>query len=148
MQFVTLVQIRPGGTSPETGSRVAARADQWQHLRSQIQLVGGRVNQIWNVLGNDYDLMLLGEADDPRTLHRIDAVCRADGYASRTHPAIEAEEYAKLVEDTADVLSYSGYRGVTALEPDEAVISAGSRDSRLEIGHRRNELFADQLEQS
>ncbi len=117
---MTLVQIRPGGASPETGSRVAARADQWQHLKSQIQLVGGRVNQIWNVLGNAYDLMLLGEADDPKTVHRIDAVCKAEGYPSSTHLAIKAEEYAQLVEDTADVLSYSGHRGVRDGERDEA----------------------------
>ncbi len=108
MQFITLVQIRPGGASAETGSRVAARAAQWQHLKNQIQLVGGRVNQIWNVLGNDYDLMILGEANDPKTLHRIDAVCKGEGYASKTHPAIEAAEYAQLVEDTADVLTYGG----------------------------------------
>jgi uncharacterized protein with GYD domain len=120
MQFVTMVQIRPGGGSPEAGSQVAARADQWLHLKSQIQLVGGRVNQTWNVLGNDYDLMFLGEADDHKTLHRIDAVCKAEGYVSRTHLAIEAEEYAQLVQDTGDVLSYGGYRGVTAQERDEA----------------------------
>jgi uncharacterized protein with GYD domain len=120
MHFVTMVQIRPGGAAPETGSRVAARADQWQHLKSEIQLVGGRVDQIWNILGNDYDLMLLGEADDPKTLHRIDAVCKAGGYVSRTHPAIEAAEYAQLVEDTADVLSYSGHRGVPGVEREEA----------------------------
>ena len=120
MHFVTLVRIRPGGASPETGVRVAARADQWRHLKSQIQLVGGRVNQIWNVLGSDYDLMLLGEADDPKTLHRIDAVCKADGYPSRTHLAMEAEEYAQLVEDTTDVLSYGGHFSLTGIERDEA----------------------------
>jgi uncharacterized protein with GYD domain len=121
MHFVTMVQIRSGGASPETGSRVAAHADQWQHLNSQIQLVGGRVTQIWNVLGNDYDLMFLGEADDPKTLHRIDAVCKSEGYMSRTHPAIEAAEYAQLVEDTADVLSYGGrQRQRQEVERDEA----------------------------
>jgi len=87
VQFVTLVQIRPGGTG-KSGSRVAAHAAQWQHLKNQIQLVGGRVNQIWNVLGNDYDLLFVGEADDPKTLHRIDAVCKGQGYAAKTHPAI------------------------------------------------------------
>jgi uncharacterized protein with GYD domain len=108
MQFITLVQIRPGDESAETGSRVAAPAARWEHLKLQIQLVGGRVDQIWNVIGNDYDLMFLGQAGDPKTLHRIDALCEAEGYASKTHPAIEAAEYAKLVEDTADVLSYGG----------------------------------------
>ena len=120
MQFITLVQIRPGDVSGETGSRVAARAAQWEHLKHQIHLVGGRVDQIWNVLGNDYDLMFLGQADDPKTLHRIDAVCKAEGYASKTHPAIDAAEYAKLVEDTADVLSYGRNRKDKGRERDEA----------------------------
>lgn len=110
MQFITLIQIRPGDEWAETGSRVAAPAAQWERLKQQIQLVGGRVDQIWNVLGNDYDLMFLGQAGDPKTLHRIDALCEAQGYASKTHPAIEAAEYAKLVEDTADVLSYGRNR--------------------------------------
>lgn len=110
VQFVTLVQTRPGGAAGKTGSRGAAHAAQWQHLRNQIQLVGGRVSQIWNVLGNDYDLLFMGEADDPKTLHRIDAVCKGEGYASKTHPAIEAEEYARLVEETAEVLSYGARR--------------------------------------
>jgi len=76
MQFITLVQLRPAGASTEIGSRVAARAAQWKHLQHQIQLVGGRVDQIWNVLGNDYDLMFVGEADDPKTLHRVDVICK------------------------------------------------------------------------
>lgn len=105
VQFVTLVQIRPGGGG-KIGSRAAAHAAQWQHLKHQIQLVGGRINQIWNVLGNDYDLLFMGEADDPKTLHRIDAVCKGEGYTAKTHPAIGAEEYARLVEDTAKVLDY------------------------------------------
>lgn len=120
MQFITLVQIRAGGEPAETGSRVAARAAQWEYLKRQIQLVGGQVDQIWNVLGNDYDLMFLGQAEDPKTLHRIDAVCKAEGYASKTHPAIEAEEYARLVEDTADVLSYGRNRRDKSRERDEA----------------------------
>jgi uncharacterized protein with GYD domain len=120
MQFITLVQTRPGGASATPGSRVAAHAAQWEHLQHQIRLVGGKVKKTWNILGNDYDLMFLGEADDPKTLHRIDAVCRAAGYSSKTHPAIEAEEYARLVEDTADVLSYGRHRGDKSSERDEA----------------------------
>jgi uncharacterized protein with GYD domain len=120
MQFITLVQIRSGGESVGTGSRVAARAAQWEHLKHQIQLVGGRVDQIWNVLGNDYDLLFVGEAEDPKTLHRIDAICKAEGYVSKTHPAIEAAEYARLVEDTADVLSYGQSRRDKDTERDEA----------------------------
>ena len=120
MQFITLVQIRPGGASAETGSRVAAHAVQWEHLKRQIHLVGGRVDQIWNVLGNDYDLVFIGQAEDPKTLHRIDAVCKAQGYVSKTHPAIEAAEYAQLVEDTDDVLSYGRNRPDKKTERDEA----------------------------
>ena len=120
MQFITLVQIRSGGASAETGSRVAAHAEQWEHLKHQIHLVGGRVDQTWNVLGNDYDLVFIGQAEDPKTLHRIDAVCKAQGYVSKTHPAIEAAEYAQLVEDTADVLSYGRNRPDQKTERDEA----------------------------
>ena len=115
VQFVTLVQIRPGGAG-KSGSRVAAHAAQWQHLKNQIQLVGGRVNQIWNVLGNDYDLLFMAEAVDPKTLHRIDALCKGQGYAAKTHPAIEAEEYARLVEDTANVLDYGRQRRKMGVE--------------------------------
>lgn len=120
MQFITVVQIRPGAAGAETGARVAAHASQWRHLQHQIQLVGGRIDQIWNVLGNDYDLMFVGEADDPKTLHRIDAVCKAEGYVSKTHPAIEASEYAQLVEDTAHVLKRGSPRRVSGREQDEA----------------------------
>lgn len=116
MQFITVVQTQPGAAGAETGARVAAHASQWQHLRHQIQLVGGRIDQIWNVLGNDYDLMFVGEADDPKTLQRIDAVCKAEGYVSKTHPAIEASKYAQLVEHTADVLKRGSPRHVSGME--------------------------------
>src|SRR5256885_14154824 len=119
MQFITLVQLRPAGASTEIGSRVAARAAQWKHLQHQIQLVGGRVDQIWNVLGNDYDLLFVGEADDPKTLHRIDAVCKGQGYAAKTHPAIQAGIYLCLdgrVEDTANVLDYGRRRRSVEVE--------------------------------
>lgn len=119
VQFVTLVQTRPGGVGGEPGSHGAAHAAEWQHLKNQIQLVGGRVSQIWNILGNDYDLMFVGEAEDPKTLHRVDVVCKGEGYASKTHPAIEAEEYARLVEDTATVLTY-GRNRQPRTERDEA----------------------------
>jgi hypothetical protein len=39
---------------------------------------------------------------------------------SKTHPAIEAAEYAQLVQDTADVLNYGGARRASATERDEA----------------------------
>jgi uncharacterized protein with GYD domain len=120
VQFVTLVQTRPGATAGEPGSHGAAHAAQWQHLKHQIELVGARVSQIWNVLGNDYDLLFIGDADDPKTLHRIDAVCKGDGFASKTQPAIEAEEYARLVDETAEVLSYGRQRRGRGTERDEA----------------------------
>ena len=68
------------------------------------------------MLGNDYDLLFMDEADDPKTLHRIDALCKGQGYAAKTHPAIEAEEYARLVEDTANVLDYGRQRRKMGVE--------------------------------
>lgn len=54
--------------------------------------------------------MFVDEAKDHKTLHRIDAVCKAAGDASTTHPAIPAVEYARLVEDTDDVLRHGSRR--------------------------------------
>ena len=53
-------------------------------------------------------------------LEQLDAICKAEGYASKTHPAIEAAEYAQLVEDTADVLRTGGARRGSGTERDEA----------------------------
>jgi len=104
MEFVTLVQIRPRANS--NSPRVPDQeATEWQQLKNQITLVGGKVQQIFNVLGNEYDLLILGEAKDPKTLHRIDAICKREGYPGRTHPAIPAEEYTVLVEETNAILN-------------------------------------------
>ncbi|MDQ6883635.1 MAG: GYD domain-containing protein [Candidatus Dormibacteraeota bacterium] len=104
MEFVTLVQIRPRANS--NAARVPdEEASEWQQLERQITLLGGRVQQIFNVLGNEYDLLILGEAKDPKTLHRIDAICKREGYPAKTHPAIPADEYAQLVEETNAILN-------------------------------------------
>jgi hypothetical protein len=58
-----------------------------------------------NVLGNDYDVLLVGDTTSPKTLHQIDATCKAQGYEAKTHPAIDAEEYAALAEATVHVLN-------------------------------------------
>lgn len=63
------------------------------------------MTQIFNVLGNEYDLLILGEAQDPRTPHRIDAICEREGYPAKTHPAIPAAEYTRLVEETNAILN-------------------------------------------
>ena len=105
MEFVTLVQIRPRANSGPTARQPDTRAIEWQQLEKQITLVGGKVMQIFNVMGNEYDLLILGEAKDPKTLHRIDAICKREGYPAKTHPAIPAAEYTQLVEETNAILN-------------------------------------------
>jgi len=105
MEFVTLVQVRPRAGSAGRAREPDREAMEWQRLERQITLVGGTVRQIFNVLGNEYDLLIIGEARDPRTLHRIDAICKREGYPAKTHPAIPASEYAALVEETNLILS-------------------------------------------
>jgi uncharacterized protein with GYD domain len=77
---------------------------EWENLTSGIERLGGRVSEVFNVLGNEYDLLVIGEAEDPRTLHRIDALCKTMGYVARTHPAVEASEYAHLVRETTEIV--------------------------------------------
>ena len=72
-----------------------------------MQLVGGKIQMMLNVLGNDYDLLIIGEAEDPKVLQRIDALCKREGFVAKTHPAVGAEEYARLVHEIADIV----YRG-------------------------------------
>ena len=105
MEFVTLVQLRPRAGATRRVREPNREAAEWQQLERQINLVGGTVRQIFNVLGNEYDLLIIGEARDPRTLHRIDAICKREGYPAKTHPAIPANEYATLVEETNLILS-------------------------------------------
>jgi uncharacterized protein with GYD domain len=105
MEFVTLVQIRPRANGATKASVANQEAIEWQMLEKQITLVGGKVQQIFNVLANEYDLLILGEAKDPRTLHRIDAICKREGYPAKTHPAIPAAEYSELVEETNAILN-------------------------------------------
>jgi uncharacterized protein with GYD domain len=105
MEFVTLVQIRPRANGGSAARQPDTQAIEWQQLKKQITLVGGKVVQIFNVLGNEYDLLILGEAKDPKTLHRIDAICKREGYPAKTHPAIPAAEYAQLVEETNAILN-------------------------------------------
>ncbi|MDQ6711019.1 MAG: GYD domain-containing protein [Candidatus Dormibacteraeota bacterium] len=119
MEFVTLAQIRPRANS--NAARVPdEEASEWRQLEKQITLVGGKVQQIFNVLGNEYDLLIIGEAKDPRTLHRIDAICRREGYPAKTHPAIPAEEYTQLVEETNAILNNRLPRGRKRDEQREA----------------------------
>ena len=105
MEFVTLVQIRPRANGGAASRQPDTQAIEWQQWKKQITLVGGNVIQIFNVLGNEYDLLILGEAKDPRTLHRIDAICKREGYPAKTHPAIPAAEYTQLVEETNAILN-------------------------------------------
>ena len=110
MQFVTLVRLRPGPTGIlPTEREPGIYETEWSRLSRQIQLVGGKILTMLNVLGNDYDLLIIGEAKDPKALHRIDALCKREGFVAKTHPAVGAEEYARLVHEIADIVQRGAY---------------------------------------
>ena len=110
MQFVTLVRLRPGPTGIlPTEREPGIYETEWSRLSRQIQLVGGDILTMLNVLGNDYDLLIIGEAKDPKALHRIDALCKREGFVAKTHPAVGAEEYARLVHEIADIVQRGAY---------------------------------------
>lgn len=110
MQFVTLVRLRPSpiGILP-TEREPGIYELEWSKLSKQMQLVGGKIQMMLNVLGNDYDLLIVGEAEDPKALQRIDALCKREGFVAKTHPAVDAEEYARLVHEIADIVHRGGY---------------------------------------
>lgn len=105
MTFVTLVRLRPETTAALPDEREDGLYEmEWSRLSKQIQLVGGQIVTMLNVLGNDYDLLIIGEAEDPKALHRIDAMCKREGFMAKTHPAVPAEEYARLVHEIASII--------------------------------------------
>ena len=110
MQFVTLVRLRPSpiGILP-TDREPGIYEMEWSRLSKQMPLIGGKIQMMLNVLGNDYDLLIIGEAEDPKALQRIDAPCKREGFVAKTHPAVAAEEYARLVHEIADIVHRGGY---------------------------------------
>lgn len=110
MQFVTLVRLRPSpnGILP-TEREPGIYETEWSRLSKQMQLVGAKIQNMLNVLGNDYDLLIIGEAEDPKALQRIDALCKREGFVAKTHPAVGAEEYAKLVHEIGEIIHPGGY---------------------------------------
>jgi uncharacterized protein with GYD domain len=102
--FITLVQLRPGSRGRGAEAHAGLYETEWETLTKGIERLGGHVSEVFNVLGNEYDLLVIGEAEDPRTLHRIDALCKTLGYVARTHPAVEASEYAHLVRETTEIV--------------------------------------------
>jgi uncharacterized protein with GYD domain len=117
MQFVTLVRLRPSpiGILP-TEREPGIYEMEWSKLSKQMHLVGGKIQTMLNVLGNDYDLLIIGEAEDPKALQRIDALCKREGFVAKTHPAVDAEEYARLVHEIAVIVHRGGY---PSAEPDD-----------------------------
>lgn len=102
--FITLVQLRPGSRGRGGQREAALYETEWQNLTKGVEQLGGQVTTVFNVLGNEYDLLIIGEAEDPRTLHRIDALCKTLGFVARTYPAVEAGEYAALVRQTNEIV--------------------------------------------
>ncbi len=121
MQFVTLVRLRPSPTGILPTEREPGIYEmEWSRLSKQIQLVGGKIHTMLNVLGNDYDLLIIGEAEDPKALPRIDALCKQEGFVAKTHPAVGAEEYARLVHEIADIVHRGGYPSLWHNEEKQA----------------------------
>ena len=113
MQFVTMVRLRPGTTDVLPIEREPGLYEmEWSRLSKQIQLLGGRVRTMLNVLGNDYDLLIIGDAEDPKALPRIDALCKREGFEAKTLLAVAAEEYARLVHEIARTI----HRGALSIE--------------------------------
>jgi uncharacterized protein with GYD domain len=102
--FITLVQILPQALHKGEQSGLSRYETELDYLKKGIALLGGKVSLAFNVLGNDFDLLLIGDVTDPRTLHRIDVFCKAKGYTARTHPVVEAAEYAQLVLETTQIV--------------------------------------------
>ena len=120
MQFVTLVRLRPSPTGTLPIEREPGIYEtEWSRLSKQMQLGGARIQSMLNVLGNDYDLLIIGEAEDPKTLQRIDAVCKREGFVAKTHPAVGAEEYARLVHEIANIVHQGGYPSSTVLDQEQ-----------------------------
>lgn len=103
IEFVTMVKMRPGAgaQTSDTGGYDAAA---WHELKRAIERIGGHIYMVKNVLGNDYDVLMLGDTTSAKTLHQIDATCKTLGYEAKTHPAIEATEYTALAIASAQVV--------------------------------------------
>ena len=121
MQFVTMVRLRPGTTDVLPIEREPGLYElEWSRLSKQIQLLGGRVQMMLNVLGNNYDLLIVGEAEDPKALPRIDALCKREGFEAKTHLAVAAEEYARLVHEIARTIHRGPVRAERSDEQEQA----------------------------
>jgi uncharacterized protein with GYD domain len=109
LKYVTQVRLRPNPTGILPIVREPGIYEmEWSRLSKQIQLIGGKIQTMLNVLGNDYDLMIIGEAEDPKALPRIDALCKREGFEAKTHLAVAAEEYAKLVHEISRTIHRGG----------------------------------------
>jgi uncharacterized protein with GYD domain len=143
MEFITMVKIRPGSgrNKSDTGG---LNLSAWQELKDAIERIGGRVHVVKNVLGNDYDVLLIGDTESPKTLHQIDATCKAQGYEAKTHPAIDADEYSALAEATVQVLRLNpvGHMRPTR-EPNGSPLARGSDGSVQQRGAGDSEKPSD-----
>ena len=120
MQFVTMVRLRPDATGVLPIEREPGIYElEWSRLSKQMQLVGARIETMLNVLGSDYDLLIIGDTEDPKALQRIDALCKHEGFVARTHPAVGAEEYARLVHEIAAIVNPLGGRATRSNEERE-----------------------------
>jgi uncharacterized protein with GYD domain len=104
IQLVTMVKMRPGAGGTDRSDTGGFGTGAFENVRAALAAIGGEVTGAWNVFGNDYDVLLFTQSDDPKALHRIDAAFKALGYEAKTHPMVDAEEYAELARQTMETL--------------------------------------------
>ncbi|HEY9287886.1 MAG TPA: hypothetical protein VIT43_07675 [Candidatus Dormibacteraeota bacterium] len=102
IEMVSMVKIRPGSAPRSSTGGFELMA--WNQLKEAFGSIGVRLTVAKNVFGNEYDVLLFSESDDPKSLHKIDATLKVLGYEAKTHPMCDADEYNELVQQTAKVL--------------------------------------------
>jgi mRNA-degrading endonuclease HigB of HigAB toxin-antitoxin module len=115
IQFISMIRLRPGAPSTaqeQGGQSMTVNPSSYIHVEEVLETLGADLKTlnngeraIFNVLGNDYDVVVMGEVQSHQTLAKIDAVLKLQGYIAKTHPIIQSDEYRKLAEETASLFS-------------------------------------------
>lgn len=117
-----MIRLRPGASSTAQehgGQSVTVDPASYLYVEEALETLGARLKimnrdepAIFNVLGNDYDVVIMGEVDNYQTLAKIDAVLKLRGYIAKTHPIVQSEEYRRLAEETASLFRRVSERAI------------------------------------
>jgi hypothetical protein len=92
---------------PEFGDGGRNHAKVGPILRSALGRVGAQVSDIWNVTGDDFDMLILGTADSSDTLLKIAAICKGQGYQTKVHLAVPNTQYLEIFDTVRQVFETS-----------------------------------------